>query len=817
MSESAATFLSYQLLLMSESQPLLLDPEDPHFHDNVVEALRSLYQESRKHWKLRFILLAVLGTTLTIHLILLISLIRHSFTYHYVYLGKSPSKLTTSEAESEFIRVLNHSNYARNWSYHYTQQQHLLGQNMELVDWTKLKFKEFGLVDTKVETYDVYLNSPVDHALKLVSKKGKVLYSASLKEDALPEDPTSQNDTVPTFHGYSANGNVTAAYFYANYGRKLDFDTLVKLGVNMTGKIAIVRYGAIYRGLKVKFAQEVGASGVVMYSDPGDDGEFIPQNGYKQYPHGPARNEASVQRGSVMYLSYGPGDPTTPGYASKGKVKREDPYKTIPKIPSLPVSYRDITPILVELNGKGVSGLKLGPDWVGKLEGFDYSVGLSPAEEVVTPLLNLYNEQEYSIVPIHNVFGTIKGVNEDEVIVVGNHRDAWIRGGAGDPNSGSAAMLEILRGLQEACELGFKPYRSILFASWDGEEPGLLGSTEWAEDHASWISKKVVAYLNVDSAVTGNTLLLESSPVLKNLLLNVAKEVEYPKGGTLHEHYMTSIFKGHVPILGSGSDYTVFLDHLGIPSFDLGFACNPETDPIYQYHLNYDSFYWMETFTDPGFVYHNVVSKYLGKIILRLSGPELLQLDMLQSALDIHSYFDDVLKDIPQEWYHYKGREPHNYEPFGNLMAFRDLQASAEKPHFEFVNEFTEAVKMVKNALKLFEKNTLALDELRRALQADLYKSKTFWQRSKTVPKVVFTNLKLGLLEKAFLYADGLNDRPWFKHTIFASGRYTGYAGQSLPGLREAIEDNDVESGLKWMNVHWQSIYVGAILASIGM
>lgn len=802
---------------MSATTPLLPDPEDPHFHGNVVEMQNKRSVETRKYWPLRFALLAVIGTTLSLHLMLAVSKWTNSFTYHYIVRGQSPSKLSTADAEQHFVSVLDSSNYARNWSYQYTQEQHLLGQNYGLVKWTQDKFKEYGLRETKVETYDVYLNTPKDHALKLVSHKGKVLYEAPLQEDALPEDPTSQNDTVPTFHGYSASGNVTANYFYANYGRKQDFDVLIKAGVNMTGKIAIVRYGEIYRGLKVKFAQDVGASGVVMYSDPGDDGEFIPQNGYKQYPHGPARNEASVQRGSVMYLSYGPGDPTTPGYASKGKVERKDPHATTPKIPSLPISYREVTPILTELNGKGLSGKKLGKDWVGKLEGFDYSVGLSPAEEIATPLLNLYNEQEYSIVPIHNVFGTIKGVNENEVVIVGNHRDAWIRGGAGDPNSGSAVMLEILRGLQEASKLGFKPYRTIMFASWDGEEPGLLGSTEWAEDHADWIKKNVVAYLNLDSAVTGNTLLLESSPQLKKLLMDVAKEVDYPKGGTLHEHFMTSIFQGEVPILGSGSDYTVFLEHLGIPSFDVGFACNPLTDPIYQYHLNYDSFYWMETFTDPGFVYHNVMSKYLGKVILQISGPELLPLNMLEYALDILSYFDDALKDVPAEWYHYKGKRPDVHSLDVNVPEFSGMPKIGHNGSFNFVEEFTEAVKYTKKAIELFQKNGAAVDEYRVKLQGDLYKSKSLIERSKNASRMMLTNLKLGLVESVFLYAEGLKDRPWFKHTIFASGRYTGYAGQSLPGLREAIEDNDVASALKWINIHWMTIYIAAIFLSIGV
>lgn len=802
---------------MSATSPLLADPEDPHFHDNVVEVGNKKSVQTRKHWKLRFVVLAVIGTTLTLHLLLSLRLWNNSFTFNYIFRGKSPSKLSTLDAEREFLLVLDSSNYARNWLYQYTQEQHLLGQNYGLVKWTQDKFKEYGLKDTRVETYDVYLNTPKDHALRLLSQKGKLMYEAPLKEDVLPEDPTSQNDTIPTFHGYSASGNVTAQYFYANYGRKDDFDLLTKMRVNMTGKIAIVRYGEIYRGLKVKFAQDVGASGVVMYSDPGDDGEFIPQNGYKQYPHGPARNEASVQRGSVMYLLYGPGDPTTPGYASKGKVERKDPHATIPRIPSLPISYREVTPILLELNGKGLAGKKLGKDWVGKLEGFDYSVGLSPSEEIVTPLLNLYNEQEYSIVPIHNVFGMIKGIVENEVVIVGNHRDAWIRGGAGDPNSGSAVMLEILRGLQKATKAGFKPYRTIMFASWDGEEPGLLGSTEWAEDHADWIRNNVVAYLNMDSAVTGNTLLLESAPLLKQLLLKVAKEVDYPKGGNLFDHYMTSIHKGDIPILGSGSDYTVFLEHLGIPSFDMGFACNPLTDPIYQYHSNYDSFYWMETFTDPGFVYHNVMGKYLGKIILQLSGPELLQLNMLDYAEDILLYFDDALKSVPPEWYHYKGKKPEMLALDKDVMKMKGMPDLNKNGSFNFVEDFTDAVKYTKKALELFRKNGALMDAYREKLQADFYKSKSFIERSKVALRMVLTNFKLALVERAMLYQEGLKDRPWFKHTIFASGRYTGYAGQSLPGLREAIEDGDVTSALKWVNIHWMTLYAVGIFMTLGM
>lgn len=757
----------------------------------------------RKHWKVRFTVLSVFGALIAFHLFLLAYSWKYGFGSHYLFDGKSPLKLNTTSAQAELDRLLTESNLARNWSFQYTQELHLLGENMGLVDWTKQKFSEFGLQDTKVETYHVYLNTPKDHALNLLDKKGRVKYSAPLVEDALEEDPTTQGETVPTFHGYSASGNVTASYFYANYGRKQDFDALKKLGVDMKGKIAIVRYGEIYRGLKVKFAQECGASGVVIYSDPGDDGEFIPQNGYKTYPEGPARNPSSVQRGSVMYLSYRPGDPTTPGYASTKNAPRKDPYGTIPKIPSLPISYRDVLPILSELNGLGTKASLLGSDWVGKLEGFDYHIGLSPKGDVSSHQLNLFNDQEYSIVPIHNVFGTTKGIVEDEVVIVGGHRDAWIRGGAGDPNSGLATMLEIIRGFQAAQAKGFKPYRTILWASWDGEEPGLLGLTEWAEDHAAKLQKNVVAYLNLDSAVTGHTLLMESSPLLKNVLLEVSKTVEHPQGGTLYEHFLNGPFKGDIGILGSGSDYTVFLEHLGIPSFDIGFVCNPETDPIYQYHLNYDLFHWMETFTDPGFVYHNTMAKFFGKVIIAIGGSELLPFGVYDYGVDIESYFNDALKSVPVQWYKYKGKELDQADLGVSVpQQFLNLMHG----NAEFINDFEQAVKVTKKAIELFKETGLDVDKTRRNLQKDLYAKKSFWRRLRDRSRMALTNTKLAYLDRVFLYEKGLHERPWFKHIIFASGRYTGYAGQSLPGFREAIEDNDPKSALLWLNVYLQSL-----------
>ncbi|SSD62208.1 related to glutamate carboxypeptidase [Saccharomycodes ludwigii] len=481
----------------------------------------------------------------------------------------------------------------------------------------------YGLA-TEVETYDVYFNTPVSSSLKLLSTKANssTVYEASLKEDVLSEDPTTGgDDLVPAFHGYSASGNVTGSYVYVNYGTKKDFEVLDTLGVNFTNKICIARYGDIYRGLKVKFAQEAGCSGVLIYSDPGDD-YFQEVDGYKPYPEGPARNPSSLQRGSVLFLSQGPGDPTTPGKASQGpEVVREDPSDYIPRIPSLPISFKEVKPILEKLNGYGVNCSAIegdGKSWVGGLPGFDYWSGPNPSYE-----LNLYNNQSYEIKPIYNVYGTMAGTDSKAgYILVGNHRDAWIKGGAGDPNSGSASILEVIRALNEvSIGTGWKPKRTIVFASWDGEELGLLGSTEYGEKNKKTLKSNCVGYLNVDVSVSGTNLNVQSSPFLNKIILESLKQVNYDDDMTLYDHYFSKHEK--IGILGSGSDYTVFLEHLGIPSLDMGFTSGDE-DPVYHYHSNYDSYHWMSTLMDPGFKYHNKLSQLFGLSLLKLSDRELL-------------------------------------------------------------------------------------------------------------------------------------------------------------------------------------------------
>lgn len=751
------------------------------------------------------------------------------FLFAFKHFSPSFSPASVTDPEQAILKTLE-INLAGNWSQKYTSESHLAGTNFGLVEWTKEKFEEYGFEGT-IDTYDTYLSYPIDHGLSLLDKKSeKVLYRASLKEDALKDDPTSQgNDTIPTFLGYAANGNVTAEYVYVNYGTEKDFEKLKELGVDITGKIAVVRYGAIFRGLKVKFAQEAGASAVLLYTDPAEDNGITPANGYKQYPDGPARHESSVQRGSVQFLGgkgVSPGDPTTPGYASKPGVEREDPHQSIGKIPVLPISYREVTPILKKLNGHGIKAPK---EWRGELEGYDYSIG--PNANVT---LNLYSEQNFTITPIWNVYGEIRGEKHDEAIVIGNHRDAWIKGGAGDPNSGSAALLEIARALGELKKLGYKFKRSIILLSWDGEEYGLLGSTEFGEWAAKNLQRTVVAYLNLDAAITGKHLKLAGSPVLNELLLDVAKRLEYPKEGegSLYDHYIKET-KGRIPNFGSGSDYTVFLEHLGIPSVDLGFS-NGKNDSVYQYHSNYDSYHWVSTFADPGFVFHNLAAKYLSLLILELSDKEVLRLSLHDYAHDLLRYFKEAVHEIPKEWFKRKieseavleelltHNEDNNafineasqgYYPTDTLFPLPEMLAPRQCSHNKIFTMYDnhhhknltlgDLVHNTFRDLKRLKNVTEAFDSKSRDLQVRFDNSDLlpFWQRIKLHFLIKHQNKLLQYFERAFLYEDGLHERSWFKHVVFASGRHTGYAGQTWPGIREATEDLDFDRLVKWIGI----------------
>ncbi|KAI9494914.1 hypothetical protein BDB00DRAFT_816291 [Zychaea mexicana] len=643
----------------------------------------------------------------------------------------------------------------------YTSEAHLAGSEADKrqAEWTRDKFIEFGIEDTKIETYYTLVNYPLERRLALVSGPEEFRYEAELREDPVDEDETSQDpDVVPTFHGYSKNGSVTGPVVYANYGRLEDFQYLVDHGVNLTGTIALVRYGGAFRGLKVRAAEVFGCVGALVYSDPIDDGP-LNKEGYpyvnpaKPYPEGPWRSESSVQRGSVEYLSLITGDPTTPGYASTKdapRIKMED-SPGLPKIPSLPLSYRDALPLLKATQGRGVRGEH---DWAGGLEDVDYYSGPTEGDAILENIL------DYKITPIWDTIGVIKGSQEpDKAIILGNHRDAWVYG-AVDPSSGSASMLELARVFGELLKTGWQPARTIILASWDQEEYGLVGSTEWVEDNSDWLSKEGTVYINVDVAVSGPHFQAQASPSLQRLLYEVTSYIPDPRTNkTVYEAWGdftnrtgTPAAQPFVGQLGSGSDFVPFLDHLGIASISLEF------DGDYGvYHSNYDSFHWMDTYGDPGFYYHQTMVKVWGMLALRLADSPILPLHPGDYA--------DALTE-------YASR----------LSVY--AESKKDKGPFPILSK---AIHKLSKAANKFEKNLARLE-----YQVQGYNNVASLP-SKLAHRVAKANDRLTYFERGLLDPEGIKDRTWFKHVVYAPGLWTGYASQVFPAIADALDEGDAD------------------------
>ncbi|KAI9802473.1 MAG: hypothetical protein M1825_002858 [Sarcosagium campestre] len=705
---------------------------------------------------------------------------------------------------------------AREWSSYYASGPHTAGKNLSQAIWTKVRWTEFGLSDVNIVSYDVFLNYPIGHRLALLERSDEALsttdkkqwhvkYEASLEEDVLEEDGTSGlEDRIPTFHGYSANGNVTAPYVFVNYGTYKDFDDLIEKGIHLKGKIALAKYGQIFRGLKVKRAQELGMVGVILYSDPGDDGDITEANGKKPYPHGPARNPSSVQRGSASFLSMGPGDPTTPGYPSLPGAPRRDTNGSIPSIPSIPISYRDALPLLKALNGHGPNASSFNKYWQGgglAYKDVEYNIGPSPD----TLAVNLVNEQEYVTTPIWNVIGIINGSIPDEVVILGNHRDAWIAGGAGDPNSGSAALNEVIRSFGVALKGGWKPLRTVVFCSWDGEENNLIGSTEWVEEYLPWLAGSAVAYLNVDVGTVGPHFTAAAAPLLNKVLTAGTRAVQSPNQ-TERAQSVHDLWDKKIRTMGSGSDFTAFQDFAGIPCIDMGFITG-KTDPIYHYHSNYDSFDWMRRFGDPGWRYHVTVTKLWSLIAASLIESPLIPFSAGDYAVALQRYLHDATA------------VPSSSSPLSSSQSQSQTATAAgpQPPLNANKHQSSAAADSTAAAAEdesLFPSLTRNLEDLRIAAEAfdahvadlaDRLREDVpwwkWWQRVRLFYQARAANAKYKLLERSFLHPPGLDDRPWYKHVVFAPGIWTGYSGKTFPGLVESLERGDWDNAKRWSSI----------------
>jgi len=640
-------------------------------------------------------------------------------------------------------------------------------------EWMLERFKEWGW-DAQIESYDVLFTTPKERLLEMIAPAP---FKATLEEPALAVDPTSgqKSEQLPTYNVYSVDGDVTAPLVYVNYGRPADYEVLDRHGVSVKGAIVIVRYGGAFRGIKPKVAAEHGAIGCLIYSDPRDDGYFVDD----VFPKGPMRNRDGVQRGSVMDLSTAAGDPLTPGVAATADAKRlaiqDSP--TLTKIPTLPISYGDAQPLLAALAGP------MAPeDWRGALP-IPYHIGPGPARVHLKVTFN------WDLKPVYNVIARISGSTfPDEWIVRGNHHDAWVNG-AQDPVSGMAPELEEARALGELRRQRWRPKRTIVYAAWDGEETGLLGSTEWAEHHATELREKVVTYINSDGNGRG-FLNAGGSHALEQFINGVARDVEDPdtnlsvwkrlqaariaRGSAEQRAELRSRADLRIEALGSGSDYSAFLQHLGVPTLSLGFGGLDE-DGIY--HSIYDDFDYFTKFLDSDFRYGRALAQTTGTAVIRLSDADLLPFEFTNLADTVQTYIKELQALLKQRQDDIKERNRQVED--GIFAAVADSRRPTRPPQIETVPPALNFAPL--------ENATTALSRAAERYKKVLDAARPRLAEQSAVVRAV--NARLIRSEQQLVDAAGLPRRPWYRHLLYAPGYYTGYMVKTVPGVREAIEE----------------------------
>lgn len=656
-----------------------------------------------------------------------------------------------------------------------TARPHHVGSpyDKDNAEWLLAQLKSYGL-DAKIEEFQALFPTPKSRKLELL---GPNKYEAKLQEPAIAIDPTSnqKDEALPTYNAYSKDGDVTAPLVYVNYGAPADYEELERMGVSVKGAIVLARYGQTWRGIKPKLAAEHGAVGCLIFSDPKDDGYVRGES----FPDGPMRPAEGAQRGSVMDMPVYPGDPQTPGVGAKPGTKLIplDKVQTITKIPVMPISYEDATPFLKALNGEVVP-----ENWRGGLP-LTYKTGPS---KVMAHLALAFNWDRKTL---YDVVATIPGAKyPDQWVIRGNHHDGWVNG-AGDPISGASPELEEARGLGELLKQGWKPERTIMYCWWDGEEPALLGSTEWAEYHAEELQKHAVAYFNSDGNGRG-FFRAEGSHSLENFINSVVKDVTDPETGMSvwkRARLASQVRTGRggegggaeartrpdtrIGALGSGSDYTVFIDHLGVPSANLGYGGEDEGGG--QYHSIYDDFYWYTHFSDTDFAYGKALAQTGGMMMMRMADADVIPYQFTDQAETVHGYVTEIKKLADTMRMQTKER---------NTDIAEGAYKAAADPHKVSVPPPVEVVPPYLNFAPLDQ----ASDDLTAA--AAEY-DKAFTAHAATAGNDV--NEELLKTERALLDKGGLPNRPWFENMVYAPGFYTGYGVKTLPAVREAIEQKE--------------------------
>ena len=643
--------------------------------------------------------------------------------------GFTPTSSISQKKYEEAFKQLTSPETCRQELRRLTEEPHLAGteNSYKVAQYLYNRYQEYGL-EAQIYEYEVYLPYPIEVRVEMIAPTH---YLAVGKEESWGWDKDSyETNIVAGYNAYSPDGDVTADLVYVNRGLPDDYRKLAEMGILVEGKIAIARYGGSYRGVKAKIAGEQGAVGLIIYSDPADDGYMKGD----VYPRGPWRSADAIQRGTVKYISQHAGDPLTPGWASTKDAHRIPISEAtdLPQIPVAPLAYRDAEPLLKMLAGPNVP-----KGWQGGLP-FAYHVGPGPAK------VRLKVRSEHKNRPIYNVIAKLKGTeNPDQWVILGNHHDAWVYGAA-DPGSGTATLLEVARCLGQLAQEGHRPKRTLVFASWDAEEFGIIGSAEWAEDLKVELQQKAVAYLNVDTAATGTEFYASAVPSLKPLVREVTQTVMDPQTHqTVYEAWRQDQ-ENHVPRvgnLGSGSDHSPFIGHLGIPSITMGFY-----GPYGVYHAMQDNFYWMEHFGDPTFRYHVAMAQIWGIMALRLAGADILPFDYATYADELLSY----------------------------LKALQN-----ENKHSTITKNSPERLRTLLREWEI--------------IAADLHKDLATRLENGEYVETAMINRSLQGLEQILTSESGLSLRPWFKHLAYAPGLHTGYAAALFPGIQDALQMNDEE------------------------
>ena len=689
------------------------------------------------------------------------------------YTQESSSKQLALEAQMD--QMVNAQNLD-DWMKYMSARPHHVGSayNKKVVEFMAEKFKEWGY-EVRIEKFDILFPTPKVRLLEMTEPN---TYSASLKEPEVEGDASSSqiDEALPSYNCFSIDGDVTGELVYVNYGLPADYDALEQRGIDVKGKIVIAKYFGSWRGIKPKVAAEKGAIGCIIYTDPRDDGYFQGD----VYPKGAFKNEYGVQRGAVLDLPFEPGDVLTPGYGATEDAKRiaiED-AESLTKIPVLPISYHDALPLL-----KALEGPVAPPNWRGALP-ITYHIGPGPAK------VHLKLEFNWDMKPAYDVIATLKGSTyPDEWVIRGNHHDAWVHG-ASDPISGMVALMEEARIVGELAKKGYKPKRTLIYCAWDAEEPGLIGSTEWVETHADELLQKAVAYINTDGTGAG-FLDAGGSHTLEKFFGEITKVVYDPvkKVSVFERRNALEQIQGQpawtdfkLDALGSGSDYSPFMQHLGIASFNLGFGGE---DNGGEYHTMYDSYELYKRFKDPTFQYGATLVKVAGRTSLRLANATVLPFEFQRFTNTVNGYTNEVVKLV------------------------EDLRAKTEKEN-QLINEGTYTLVANPNEVFIAPKPKAdvpylnfaplenAMVNLKEQSQAFEDASKSFDKSSKKTQEL---NQILKSVDQVFISDAGLPRRPWFKNQIYAPGFYTGYGVKTLPGVREAIEQRNFKEANEQIEV----------------